>query len=288
MPEVEQMYRQARCPRTLCEQKVILDVAPNHGSDQHPTLCAAGAGDGGGRVLGPDELNVTGPPFPSLPGHLVVPATLADGTEVVLKRGADLERESRMLLECPGMVRVLRAEPGLLVLERLGESLVSLEDEEATRIAGSVMLAIRTRPREGFPTLADWARGFRGQPRAERLYRQLLDSQAEPVLLHGDLHHHNILRGPDGWRAIDPQGVIGEPAYEVGAWMRNPLQRVLAMPVSALSRRLDLLSEMLGEDRARLQAWSYAQAVLAGCWSEEDQDGDAAGWLECAARLERA
>ncbi len=40
----------------------------------------------------------------------------------------------------------------------------------------------------------------------------------------GDLHHENILaaeRAP--WLAIDPKGVIGEPAYEMGALLRNRL-----------------------------------------------------------------
>lgn len=234
-------------------------------------------------------MEVTGPPFPSLPGHLVEPGRLPDGTLVVTKRGPDLSREATVLRSCPGMARLLRSEPGLLVLERLGESLVALEDEEATRVAAEVMLRIRAAPVAGFPTLHDWARGFRGRhARAFGIYSELLASQGEPVLLHGDLHHHNILRAPDGWRAIDPQGVIGEPACEVGAFMRNPLGRVLEMSPAQLGRRLDILAERLGEDRARLKGWSYAQAMLANCWSTDDDDGDADAWLACAERLEQA
>jgi streptomycin 6-kinase len=52
---------------------------------------------------------------------------------------------------------------------------------------------------------------------AVSLFNELLPSQSEPVLLHGDLHHWNILRATRvPWLALDPKGVVGEPAYEVG------------------------------------------------------------------------
>lgn len=41
---------------------------------------------------------------------------------------------------------------------------------------------------------------------------ELMRSQKGSVLLHGDLHHGNILSdGLGGWVAIDPKGVVGEP-----------------------------------------------------------------------------
>ena len=231
----------------------------------------------------------TGPPFPSLPTNVVFPATL-NGKPVVVKRGPDLERERRVLASCPGMVRIVKASPGELVTERLGRPLAEVEDDEqATRIAAHVMLRIRAAPTPGFPTLHDWSRGFTIEhAETQQLYRDLVATQKAPVLLHGDLHHANILQADDGWLAIDPQGVLGEPAYEVGAFMRNPLQRVLTMPAKQLTRRLDLLAELLHEPRERLQSWSYVQAVLASCWSVQDGDGDAEAWLQAARKLSQA
>jgi streptomycin 6-kinase len=50
---------------------------------------------------------------------------------------------------------------------------------------------------------------------AEALFAELLASTQQEMLLHGDLHHTNILTaGRQPWLAIDPKGVIGEPAYE--------------------------------------------------------------------------
>lgn len=235
-------------------------------------------------------MQLTGPPFPSLPHHRVQPARLPDGTEVVLKQGPDLEREARILeLGHPALVRLIARRPDELVLERLGPPLADLQDdEEATRLAAALMARLRLPPLPGYPTLHDRARGFRDQPRAEGLYRELLASQAEPVLLHGDLHHHNILQAHPGWAAIDPQGVVGEPAYETGALLRNPLLRVLKLPGKKLSRRLDLLSEMLGHERERLRGWAWTQAVLAACWSRQDEDGDEQAWMTIAERLAQA
>jgi streptomycin 6-kinase len=111
---------------------------------------------------------------------------------------------------------------------------------------------------------------------------------APPVLLHGDVHHLNILAGGNGeWRLIDAKGLIGEPAYEVGTFLQNP-RRLFARADPALApmlaRRLDILSEELGIDRERLRRWGLAQSVLSAWWSYEDHGH---GWEPAmlAARL---
>ncbi len=48
---------------------------------------------------------------------------------------------------------------------------------------------------------------------------------AEPqLLLHGDLHHWNILDDASrGWMAIDPKGVIGASCLDVGWFICNAM-----------------------------------------------------------------
>ena len=109
--------------------------------------------------------------------------------------------------------------------------------------------------------------------RAERLFAELLASMSGLVVLHGDLHHFNILAAErQPWLAIDPKGVVGEPEYEVGAFLRNPTPDLLSNPHAGwiLSRRLDQFSEELSFDRERLRNWGMAQAVLSAWWSIED------------------
>ena len=111
------------------------------------------------------------------------------------------------------------------------------------------------------------------------------------MLLHGDLHHWNILRATrELWLAIDPKGVVGEPAYEVGALMRNRLGGVLqgGDPVAVVRRRLDILAEALTIDRDRIQGWALAQAILSAWWDIEDGTGQGADAIHFARLLERA
>ena len=61
---------------------------------------------------------------------------------------------------------------------------------------------------------------------AQRIYADLVRRSAMPALLHGDLHHYNVLSDrARGWCAIDPKGVVGELEYELGAALRNPIDR---------------------------------------------------------------
>jgi streptomycin 6-kinase len=242
-----------------------------------------------------------GLPF-GLSYNYVAPAVRADGAEVVVKVGYPNEEllseiEALRLYAGHGIVQLLDADPaqGAFVLERLrpGATLSTLADDDAaTRIAATVMQQLWCPVPAGhsFPSIADWAAGlarlrqqFDGGtgplPRhlvelAEGLFAELLGSLGEPVLLHGDLHHENILtaeRHP--WLAIDPKGVVGEREYEVGALLRNPIPQLWQWPnpERITARRVAILAEMLGFERERLIGWGLAQAVLSACWSIEDE-----------------
>jgi streptomycin 6-kinase len=120
---------------------------------------------------------------------------------------------------------------------------------------------------------------------AETLFAELIRSMAEPVLLHGDLHHGNILAaGREPWLAVDPKGVVGERAYEVGAFLRNPMPQLLHEPQlkRILARRVDRFSEEMEFERGRLVGWGLAQAVLAAWWSYEDHGHGWEQWIACA------
>ena len=253
------------------------------------------------------------PPF-ALSYNYVAPAGREDGSGVVLKVGYPsqelmAEIEALRLYDGRGIVRLIDAdrERGVLLLERLspGTPLSRLaDDEQATSIAAGVMRQLwrPAPPEHSFPTAARWALGLgrlrehfggttgpfpaRLVEQAESLFAELLASASEQALLHGDLHHDNILAAErEPWLAIDPKGLVGEPAYEVGALMRNQLPKPLAGEFARrfLSRRLDQLAEELGLERARLHGWSLAQAVLSAWWSFEDHGH---GWEPAIALAE--
>jgi streptomycin 6-kinase len=207
-----------------------------------------------------------------------------------------------------GAVRLIEADAdaGLMLLERLvpGVPLQRTQDDDlATSIFAQVMRRLKKSSpgNHSFPSVADWAKGFerlrdqfdgRTGPfpepaidRAEGLVSEFLESMSDVVVLHGDLHHWNILSAErEPWLALDPKGVMGEHEYEVGAWLRNPFPQILDMPKpkDVIARRVGQLAEELGFDRCRLLGWAYFQAVLAGVWSHEDGINDWTGWLACA------
>jgi len=256
------------------------------------------------------------PPFAHLSFNYVAPATRSDGTVVIVKVCAFSDEflpqwEALRLFDGHGMVQLLGydEEDEVLVLECLQPgTLLSTEedDEKATAIIANVMRQL-WRPVSGehsFPTVEKWGRGFEHlrtyykggngpfPPRlleeAERLFAELSASSAEPMLLHGDLHHENILAAQrQPWLAIDPKGLVGEAAYETGALLRNALTRVFQAPVPrrVMERRMDQLAAELGFERARIRGWGLAQAVLSVWWGIEDSDEFNDEVLACAELL---
>lgn len=199
-----------------------------------------------------------------------------------------------------GAVRLLAedATDRALLLERAapGTMLTAVEaedDQRATAIAAAVMRALNRPAINELPSVRAWAAAFprlRARhgggtgpldaalvARAEELFLALDRSRAATVVLHADLHHENILDGGvRGHLAIDPHGRTGDPAYETGSLLRNPLDIATRHGYAGiLERRARQLAEDLGYDLQRVRAWALAQAVLSACWSLE---GGGHGW----------
>lgn len=248
--------------------------------------------------------------------HYIAPATRSNGQAVVVKVHAPTdefaqEAEALRLYDGHGAVRLLDydMDDRALLLERLqpGTPLITLaDDEEITSYAAGVMLKLwRPIPaNHPFPSVADWGQGFlRLRQRydggsspfpmallteAESLYAEMSASMTEQVLLHGDLHHENILAAErEPWLAIDPKGLVGEPAYETGALLRNRLPDMhdLAQARNILARRIDILAERLDLDPTRIRNWAVAQVVLSLWWTIEDGGELPEEGLACAKLL---
>ncbi len=210
-----------------------------------------------------------------------------------------------------------------MLLERLqpGVMLLTLEDdEEATHIAAEVMQKI-WRPLESasllaesqkqasglqsFIRLSDWFGGlkrlhatFNGGTgpfneklveRAERSAKDFFAENHQPVLMHGDFHHYNILSSERGWLVIDPKGVIGPAGYEVGPFLLNPWPDFMGRSDcrQITQRRIAILHEHLGFEPERIREWGTAHALLSSWWSFESHSDwqHAANFAEMIADL---
>jgi streptomycin 6-kinase len=260
-------------------------------------------------------------PFANLSYNLVIPGRMSDGTEIVLKLGvpcAQLTTEAAALTlyDGAGAVRLLDhdAPRGILLLERVipGTPLFKLQEgREATRTAATLMRRLwRANPpaEHSFPSLTIWFRALaRHQDRfddgsssnsfpaelilkARHAFDELNSTSDQTVLLHGDLHHGNILLAEKReWVAIDPKGIVGDPGYEVGAFMLNqlPCGSSESATMKMLDERLSLFSDELQISRERLARWAFCHAVLSALWSfEDDEEWD--GTIRLARMLERS
>ena len=216
---------------------------------------------------------------------------------IILKLGLDIDgfkREAAALMAFSrfGVVEVLSANNGLLLLECAvpGVSLKSHfpeNDDEAINITANVIKRLHQVPIPSphpFPHVKDWLAVLDSDlkipaqtlQKARELRDQLLKTAASDVLLHGDLHHDNILQNGNDWVVIDPKGVIGEPAYEVAAFIRNPMPELLTHDNSPniIHNRITQFSELLELPSQRIFDWCFVQAVLSWMWAIEDGSDD--------------
>jgi streptomycin 6-kinase len=266
----------------------------------------------GGDPLGPWlsrwRLVLDGAPFTTKFGSRLAPV-LADGAPAMLKIAAhEEERRGGALMEWwagDGAARVLAREGDALLLERLAgpRSLSAMaregRDDEAAGILCTVVRglhALRARPRP--PELVPLDRWFASLrtaaardggafARALTIAERLLADPREVVVLHGDVHHDNVLDGgPRGWLAIDPKGLIGERGFEYANLFRGP-DADLALAPGRMARRVGVVAQAASLDPRRLLAWIFAYAALGAAWSLESGHGrDAASGLAIAEAAE--
>jgi streptomycin 6-kinase len=88
----------------------------------------------------------------------------------------------------------------------------------------------------------------------------LAGSRTDPILLHGDLHHANMVSSPRGWLAIDPLPMLGQCAYDTVQFL---LFRKGSMddPASSRGPAIERFSMLVGVDPTRVKAWMLLRLV---------------------------
>ncbi|MGN8646997.1 aminoglycoside phosphotransferase family protein [Gracilibacillus sp. HCP3S3_G5_1] len=88
------------------------------------------------------------------------------------------------------------------------------------------------------------------------------------VLIHGDAHSGNILQDVGKpqpcFKLIDPDGLVAEPAYDLGVIMREWPDQLTGNPLESGHHRCNFLSEVTGVDSQAIWEWGYIQCVSTG------------------------
>lgn len=95
----------------------------------------------------------------------------------------------------------------------------------------------------------------------------LLETTEQNIPLHGDIHHHNIVRGQRKCLAIDPQGLFGDPCYDFANLYGNPHGfEKESLCTDRVNMIADIVSERMGYDRQRLLQFGFVHNVIASIW----------------------
>lgn len=209
----------------------------------------------------------------------VVKVTAPDDAE------AEHEADGLALWNGDGAVRLLRHDRRrrVLLLERAqpGHDLSRTPDDEATATAISVAQRL-WRP-AGAPfrgVLESVERWLDHAERERRVGHELVPaarralaglSPREEVLVHGDFHHHNILRHGQGWVAIDPKPYLAEPEFDVPSFLWNPWDPDAGRGEMPLDRTLARIAafEAAGLDGGRIRAWTLIRGAYLGAEPDE-------------------
>jgi streptomycin 6-kinase len=186
------------------------------------------------------------------------------------------EPEALALWDGDGAVRVLRRDGRVLLEERAqpGTDISDLDDDTATAIAVDVAARLWRPASMPFRPVADHVpRWFDGagdtalMPLARRLWREL-----QPLgswLVHGDFHHHNILRHRRGFVAIDPKPYLADREYDVPSYLWNPLSYEMT-DREKTERRIAAFVDG-GLDDFRIRAWTVVRGAYLGATDAESR-----------------
>lgn len=173
----------------------------------------------------------------------------------------------------------------LLMRAQVTHSLTAMadngQDDEASRIICEAIIKLHESKPNPPLTLVPLAHWFRALAPAALKYGGVLQLAAQIAknlladpqnisVLHGDIHHGNILDFEShGWLAIDPKGLIGEYYFDFANLFCNPNYRV-ATKSKRLARQVTIVAKTANLDKKRLLQWILAYAGLSVAWSLEE------------------
>jgi len=115
-----------------------------------------------------------------------------------------------------------------------------------------------------------------------------LDKGHSQKLLHGDLHHFNLLNSKTrGWLAIDPKGIYGPREYDFAIPLCNPYPHT---DLVACPKRMKRLTRRIEKDYGfcadLILEFTWIHALQVAAWSRDSDCHQY--WMACAKAAKRA
>lgn len=100
---------------------------------------------------------------------------------------------------------------------------------------------------------------------AKNLYEKMQEMNLPKYILHDDLHHKNILKSENGWKAIDPHGIIGEKVIETAQFLRAELKHT-NLEKHEINNLISLMSKHYKEDKKLILETLYFYTIGKVIW----------------------
>ncbi len=122
---------------------------------------------------------------------------------------------------------------------------------------------------------------------AHRIGKELFKKYQERVLLHGDLHHDNILQSSNHmYCMIDPKGIIGPEIFDLPRFILNEFDFAEAAEAKKhISLIIQLISSRTGYHISDITKLLFMETMLAHVWNLEDGNASDAHHMKTAAEL---
>ena len=152
--------------------------------------------------------------------------------------------------------------------------------EERIKIAGAIFKGLRKPdlPDRIFPTYTEWFEaGKEGTKNrkdcedlrqylesAESMLKEICRKYPRKVLLHGDLHHENILKNENGgYTVIDPKGVVGDPVFDLSRFILDEFRDdLVSEPKSVIIDFVKKLGDSVGIPCETLLRCLFIETVI--------------------------
>ncbi len=214
-----------------------------------------------------------------------------EGTKAIIKisKRKQEDRAAKLMLwwQGDGAAKVLRYEYPALLMERaagnlsLSDMAANGADDEASIVISQVVEKLHSHEMKNLPELIPlslWLKELATASEANGdlirecygISQALLLAPTESVVLHGDIHHKNILHSQmHGWVAIDPKGLLGDRAFDYANIFCNPDEQTALTP-GRLARQTGIISRAAALDAGRLLKWVATWAACSAIWSMND------------------
>ena len=190
-------------------------------------------------------------------------------------------------------------EDKVYIMERIVPAYTLYESaprNERIKIAGEIFKELHKTDLSDstFPTYSEWfeagKEGTKNRKDCEELYQYLYSAErmlvdinqkySRNLLLHGDLHHENILKNEKGgYTVIDPKGVIGDPIFDLSRFILDEFRDDLTSePTDVIIDFVQKLGDSVGIPCEILLRCLYIETVI---WLFREELAEGESLEEC-------